>query len=1096
MQMRFRRTVAVVSIFMAMVPLIMVEDVAEASKVRIPAKFTLDKPGYVTLVIEDAQGKRVDNLIADTYFEAGEHVIYWDGYDVGEKLTKEEGYDVRHHRVEAGQYRVRGLVHDGLALSYQVSVQSPGKPPWFDAGRSGGWLADHTPPVDVLYLPDGSPHGDQPQVMVSAPTGEAGHSNIWLDLDGHKLFGAKIRGWNSGVVNCLDEGKESLGTYYAYSLIREELYGLRRDTDDSKMYDRLVHLDAPEEPEDSWHWPELDARRDMAIRNGIVAIGYPQSDTILLVDLTRDKDRQYGEIHFQDPRGLAYDDRGRLYMTSRGRVLRFDKPELLKESLGEPETVVDGLEDPGRVRLGPQGQILVTVFGDRHQVLVFDSTGKPIRVIGKPGGPQFGRYDEERMARPSGMAVDGRGMLWIAEVDYGPKRISRWRLSSGEFDRAWYGPPKYGGGGHIDPRDRTRLYYSSKLQGMEFSLDWENDRNMPPRAIYWREGYSEGRCPESSIYIDGRHYMTNRFFGPSYFATGSLDIYLYDEDRLIAERIAHVGRPPREDGEKLLGVSLEEHPELKDVLQEKAWHGHWKGRHMIWSDLNLDKTPQPAELQFVNFREYPGRWDLPTLTIAKDMSIATTDGVHIPPPTFNKKGVPMWDLSKWQNVAVDRAEHLSDVVQAQNEIFIFPMGGYSKARVCRAYRNNEMIWHINGWKATRIAEHPGQLINAQRCIGYPFTPTKGEGGQMFVLNGYKGSLYLLTVDGLYVTDLGGDERTKPTLSYPEAYKGLIVKDVTFKSEHFWPATVQMEDGTVYVMAGKESSSVFELVGAETIRRMPAWTINVSREQLAELPETRTVPGALRKVEKTATVSLSDKAPTIDGSLDDWRGADWMAIYEPFDSYGAVRVCGDTLYAAWRTSTPDLLRNDAADGWQYVFATGGGLDLMVRTDTDADEARGAGLHSSVAEGDVRLFVTRVGHHLEGAVLAVRFQQVGEKGRGEPVNYTSPIGEVEFDSVQDVSDSVRFAQQGGNYELSVPLGVLGLKDVEEGLQTRGDIGILAGNGGDTKLRMYWNNKAAQMTSDIPSEIRLMPSEWGVWRFETLASADGTETATGSR
>ena len=1086
MLQRISRTVACMSVLMAMVLVVAVDDVVAVSNMRIPVTFTLDKPGYVTLVVENTKGTRVNNLIADTYFEAGKHIIYWDGYDVGQKLTKEEHYDVRRSRVEAGEYRIHGLVHDGLALRYQVSVQSPGKPPWFSGDRSGGWLADHTPPVDVLYLPDGSPHGDQPQVMVSAPTGEAGHSTMWLNLDGRKLFGAKIRGWNSGVVNCRDEGAEALDTYYAYALIREELHGLRRNIDDGTMYDRLIRLNAPETPEDGWHWLDLSARRDMAVRDGIAAVSYPQSDAIVLVDLTREKDRQFGQMHFEDPRVLAYDVRGRLYMTSKGRVLRFDKPELRKKSLGEFETVIDGLEDPGRVRLGPQGEILVTVLGDRHQIQVFDSSGKLFRVVGKPGGPQFGRYDEERMTRPSGMAVDSRGMLWVAEADYGPKRISRWDFNTGQFDRGWYGPPKYGGGGHIDPRDRTRFYYSSGLQGMEFSLDWENDRNMPPRSIYWRKGYSEGRCPESSIYIDGRHYMTNRFFGPAYFATGSLDVYLYDEERLVAERIAHVGRPPREDDEEMLGISLNEHPELKDVLEEKAWHGHWKGRHMIWSDLNLDKSPQPEELQFVNFREYPGRWDLPSITMAKDMSIATTDGVHIPPPAFNEKGVPMWDLSEWHTIAADRAEHLSDVVQAHNDIFIFPMGGYSKARVCRAYRNNELIWHINGWKATKIAERAGQLINAQRCIGYPFTPAEGQGGQMFVLNGYKGSLYLLTVDGLYVTDLGGDERTKPTLSYPEAHEGLIVKEVTFKSEHFWPATVQMEDSTVYVMAGKESSSVFELIGAETIRRIPAWTINVSKEQLARLPETRIVPGALRKVEKSAAVLLSEEPPTIDGSLDDWQDADWMAIYKPFDCYGAVRVCGDTLYAAWRTNVPDLLRNDAADGWQYIFATGGGLDLMVRTDFDASEDRGSGLHSSVAEGDVRLLVTWAGGQRKQPLRAVRFQQVGGKGRGEPVNYTSPIGAVEFDSVQDVSMDVTLARHGGNYELAVPLAVLGLKGIEEGTQTRGDIGILAGNGADTKLRMYWNNKAAQMTSDIPSEARLMPSEWGTWTFAKRAKA----------
>jgi hypothetical protein len=84
------------------------------------------------------------------------------------------------------------------------------------------------------------------------------------------------------------------------------------------------------------------------------------------------------------------------------------------------------------------------------------------------------------------------------------------------------------------------------------------------------------------------------------------------------------------------------------------------------------------------------------------------------------------------------------------------------------------------------------------------------------------------------------------------------------------------------------------------------------------------------------------------------------------------------------------------------------------------------------------------------------------------------------VYDVSDSVRLAQSNGTYELAVPLSVVGIEDVQKGETTLGDIGILFGDGSDTKLRVYWNNKAAQMTSDIPSEARLMPSEWGTWTF----------------
>ena len=69
--------------------------------------------------------------------------------------------------------------------------------------------------------------------------------------------------------------------------------------------------------------------------------------------------------------------------------------------------------------------------------------------------------------------------------------------------------------------------------------------------------------------------------------------------------------------------------------------------------------------------------------------------------------------------------------------------------------------------------------------------------------------------------------------------------------------------------------------------------------------------------------------------------------------------------------------------------------------------------------------------------------------------------------------------GNYEVSVPLAVLGLS-AKAGQTTKGDIGILRGNGFQTLHRVYWNNKATAMTADVPSEAMLTPNLWGKWVF----------------
>ena len=51
----------------------------------------------------------------------------------------------------------------------------------------------------------------------------------------------------------------------------------------------------------------------------------------------------------------------------------------------------------------------------------------------------------------------------------------------------------------------------------------------------------------------------------------------------------------------------------------------------------------------------------------------------------------------------------------------------------------------------------------------------------------------------------------------------------------------------------------------------------------------------------------------------------------------------------------------------------------------------------------------------------------------------------------------------------------------LEVLGDIGLLRGNGQETVQRAYWNNQSAQIVSDLPSEARLEPANWGLWRCE---------------
>jgi len=132
----------------------------------VPLAYELDQKRYVTLVIEDAQGKRVRNLISDQPRSAGRHVERWDGRDDRGEL------------MPPGDYRWRGLTHRGLHTFYEFSYYNPGQPAWNTGDGTGNWGSDHGPPQDVTSVGD--------RVVLCWPFYEAGWGVVGTDLNGKR----------------------------------------------------------------------------------------------------------------------------------------------------------------------------------------------------------------------------------------------------------------------------------------------------------------------------------------------------------------------------------------------------------------------------------------------------------------------------------------------------------------------------------------------------------------------------------------------------------------------------------------------------------------------------------------------------------------------------------------------------------------------------------------------------------------------------------------------------------------------------------------------------------------------------------------------
>jgi hypothetical protein len=447
----------------------------------------------------------VRNLISETPFPAGENIVSWDGLDDLARDTKAAEaaiYHVPGKVVSPARYTVRGLYRPELKSRYELNAYSNGKPPWKSKDRSSEWLADHTAPSAVLFVPEHivpkrSRSSTGGQIVVGNFVSEGGSGVAWLDLNGNKLHGQVWIGgvWTGATQLTRDEGSNAVAGVYAYSGSAWE--------GELRLYDLLDEKSRVRGPADSrfgtgedrpviqpvWKFPESDKPTEedkrlrlsgLAVHDGLLVASLPTLNQLLFVEAKARK--EIGTAAFSNPRGLAFDKEGRLLALTSNQLLRFtlDKPSLKGTSIALPKSEVligSSLSDAQQLAFDTSRNIFISDHGDLHQVKVFSPSGKFLRAIGVAGKPRLGPYDPKKMHHPNGMTISSDGNLWVAENDKTPKRISVWK-TSGEFVRAFYGPAQYGGGGILDSEDKSRFFYADE-GGTEFKIDWQRGTTEP-----------------------------------------------------------------------------------------------------------------------------------------------------------------------------------------------------------------------------------------------------------------------------------------------------------------------------------------------------------------------------------------------------------------------------------------------------------------------------------------------------------------------------------------------------------------------------------------------------------------------------------------
>jgi hypothetical protein len=663
------------------------------------------------------------------------------------------------------------------------------------------------------------------------------------------------------------------------------------------------------------------------------------------------------------------------------------------------------------------------------------------------------------MLKPSGIAIDAAGKLWVAEMDSHPKRVSIWNPKDGALLKDLIGPTGYGGmGANADPDDKTRVFGS----GCEFKLDYAANQATVVAAL--------GDVGGEIFKAEGREYIMTK--------GGSL--YLREGDKL--KRVAAIGNPLLKDLEDIRDIPLPPAPPRTHDYASQSF---------IWSDSNDDGIAQPEEVAtgsrwagWDRFK-YPvgtsgyfgsywldANFDIVT-TATESFGGGTSRGpflTRIPRTGWTKGGAPIWDLANQKLLSQDEALRAAYYVTA---------GGMSiGGRPITGIRDDgALLWtYADRWAGVHashdapLPERDDVLIGTLGCIGTVKTPV----GTVFGLHSNMGRLYLLSTDGLFVASVFQDVRLGSDPWPAQARSGSPLTGISMGSEWFGGRLFQSaKTGESYLIAGFTAYNLIKLNGLDQIQPLPPQPLQVTPEQvqLAEkLQQERAAKGAPEsplRITKMPPARAAEGKLNIESFPKD-SFVKWSA--GPYKLRSAIAVDAQKLYLAFEVSgDPNPMVNHGKDVNQ-LFATGDSVNLELGTDSAADPRR-----RQAAAGDVRLLLSV----FDEKPVAVLYRWKTDDGKS-PVTFSSPWRSHIVDRVDVLSDArVKITRKASSYTVvaAVPLAALGFQP-EAGRQYQLDLGAIFSDakGNNRAARVNWSNKATGLVSDIPGEIMAAPNLWG--------------------
>lgn len=717
-------------------------------------------------------------------------------------------------------------------------------------------------------------------------------------------------------------------------------------------------------------------------------------------------------------------------------------------SIDSQSPFIADLEQPRLVTLDGAGRLYVYDHGPgRRVVRVYDAAGKYTGDIGRPGPQSPGPYDPARFGDLCAISTDAAGdNIWMVYPHEDPRRVMRFK-TDGTFLQDYFGGANYGGGGVLDPYDKSRFWFKNML----FKLDWDKGTTRlqalvsmnRDEASVWG-GDASFRLSWMPIKYQERLYLVSA--PHSYLPTMAVgSVYLFDEKTATTRLVAALG-------------AAEAFPYVRTVeAQERLGGKPFGAFNFLWSDRNGDGQVQLTEVDFT-----PRGPDAANLgPFARDLSVQAgniryevaqwlADGT----PVFNAKQLPFPALLRLNN-----GDYFRFGDNGQTNEVITPQG--------------ERVWSYKaqlGMNGLIVPPWSPGVVDLQFGISGHAVATAGDLGEFFVIHANNGQMNLWTADGLLAGHITLHTQDPRARGWPNKHqRGLRLDGLSLGQEHFHHYFCRTEqDGKYYIVGG--STTVIEVKGIDRFARasgdfqvtptmleqMRTW--DAARVRNANFAQPRIIDCPLGAVSESSAASALPALPEL----------------------GKFRIGHDAnhLYLQWTLRTDQMGPfTNGGDDFRRAFKTGACVDFHLGTEVKADPQR-----TQPAAGDLRVLVTV----LRGKPTAILYRPVAPGAAPEQAwsTTTAAGGTTSFDQVAVLKDAVvTVTAQGNDTVVTATLSnrELGFKPVV-GMAYPMDWGVLSSRDGNlTTARHYWANAAASGTTDEPTEARLTPHLWGFVRMQ---------------